>query len=399
MVAEFAAFAAFSLLSGSGQGPAALTPAPVAFEPWREIDRDDAIREFVETFPSAFVSGVPENDTVPLRILLPRSAAGPVPVVLVTHYWGASDLRAERALGEDLAARGIAAAILTLPYHLSRTPKGRRSGELAIVPDVPVLRGTIQQAVLDVRRSMDFLDSRGEFQKAPRGISGTSLGALVGILSYGVDSRITHAAFILGGADFAGILWNSSRVQPQRDALRRRGYTEARLRGELADVEPLTYLPRAAPGRTFLISAKYDTVVPGGNSALLAKALGDPLRVQIDTGHYGGIFVQRKALREVARFFGDEMTGTAYVPPRRLVSPTLRVGAIYALPNGFDLAGGLDLFHFDPRGDGFASLMITARGPQVFLGRMVLPGFSLGAFGRFAGHSPLGFGVFWSAVL
>ena len=399
MAAALTAFAAFSTLLGGPQGPALLTPAPIAFEPWREIDRDDAIREFVVTFPSAFVSGVPENDTVPLRILVPRDAKGPVPVVLVTHYWGASDLRAERALGEDLVARGVAAAILTLPYHLSRTPKGRRSGELAIVPDVPVLRGTIAQAVLDVRRSMDFLDSRAEFTKAPRGISGTSLGALVATLSYGVDPRITHAAFILGGADFAGILWNSSRVQSQREALRRKGYTETRLRKELADVEPLTYLPRAVPGRTFLISAKYDTVVPGGNSALLAQGLGDPLRLQIDTGHYGGIFVQGKALREVARFFGNEMAGTVYVPPKRLVSPTLRIGATYALPNGFDLAAGIDLYHFDPRADGFASLMITARGPQVFVGRTVLPGFALGAFGRFSGRDSLGFGVFWSAVL
>lgn len=399
MAAALAAFAAFSTLFGAGQGPALLTPPPIAFEPWREVDRDDAIREFVETFPSAFVSGVPENDTVPLRILMPRNATGPVPVVLVTHYWGASDLRAERALGEDLVARGLAAAILTLPYHLSRTPPGKRSGELAIVPDIPTLRGTIAQAVLDVRRSMDFLDARAEFTKTPRGISGTSLGALVATLGYGVDPRFTHAAFILGGADFAGILWNSSRVQPQREILRRRGYTEARLRKELADVEPLTYLPRAAPGTTFLISAKYDTVVPGGNAALLARALGDPRRLQIDTGHYGGIFVQRKALREVARFFGNEMTGTPYVPPKKLVAPTLRLGATYGVPNGFDLAAGIDLYHFDPRADGFASLMITARGPQIFVGRTILPGFAVGAIGRFSGGANLGFGAFWSAVL
>ena len=381
------------------QVPALLTPPPIAFEPWRAVDRDDKIAEYVETFPSAFVSGVPENDTVPLRILLPADAKGPVPVVLITHYWGASDLRAERALGEDLVARGVGAAILTLPYHLSRTPPGKRSGELAIVPDVPKLRGTILQALLDVRRSMDFLDSRPEFAKSPRGVSGTSLGALVSVLGYAVDSRITHAAFILGGADFAGILWNSSRTGPQREVLRRRGYGEGRLREELRDVEPLTYLPRATPGTTLLISAKYDTVVPGGNSGALARALGDPLRLQIDTGHYGGIFVQQRVLREVARFFGNEMTGEPYAPPKRLVAPTLRIGALASAPNGFDIAAGLDLYRFDPRGDGFVSVLITPRGPQLFAGRTLFPGLAFGGIAKLSGRNPFGLGVFWSVVL
>ncbi|RYG17497.1 hypothetical protein EON82_23800, partial [bacterium] len=307
MAAALAAIAAVF-----AQGLADLTPPPIAFAPWREVERDETIAEYVETFPSALVTGSVENDTVPLRILLPSNAQGPVPVVLITHYWGASDLRGERALAEDLVGRGLGAAILTLPYHLSRTPKGRRSGELAVVPDPVKLRQTLTQAVLDVRRSLDFLDSRPEFVKSPRGLAGTSLGALVTALGYATDPRVTHAAFILGGADFAGILWNSSRVVLQRDSLRRQGYTESRMRTELASVEPLTYLPREAPGTTFVVSAKYDTVVPGANSGALIRALGEPKRLQIDTGHYGGIFVQRKVLREVSRFFGDEMKGTTY---------------------------------------------------------------------------------------
>ncbi len=398
MAAALAAFAALASFRRADV-PALLTPPPIAFAPWRAVERDDQVAEYVETFPSAFVSGFPENDTVPLRILVPANATGPVPVVLVTHYLGASDLRAERALGEDLAARGVAAAILTLPYHMSRTPAGHRSGELAIVPDMAKLRGSIAQAVLDVRRSLDFLDSRPEFTKAPRGISGTSLGALLAALSYGIDPRLTHAAFILGGVDFAGIVWDSSRVQPQREALRRQGVTESRLRDALKDVEPMTYLPRETPGTTLLISAKYDTVVPRANSAALARALGEPRRLEIQTGHYGGIFIQQKALREVARFFGNEMTGVAYVPPKRLLAPTLRLGALLGAPNGFDLAAGIDVVHFDPRGDGFASLMITARGPQAFVGRTLLSGLALGGIAKLSGRSHFGLGAFWSVVL
>jgi dienelactone hydrolase len=394
MAAALAAIAALF-----AQGLADLTPPPIAFAPWREVDRDDTLVEYVETFPSALITGTVENDTVPLRILVPANSNGPIPVVLITHYWGASDLRGERALAEDLVGRGIGAAIMTLPYHLSRTPPGKRSGELAIVPDPAKLRQTLTQAVLDVRRSLDFLDSRPDFLKSPRGLAGTSLGALVTALGYATDSRVTHAAFILGGVDFAGILWNSSRVVLQRDALRHQGYTESRIREELKPVEPLTYLPRETPGTTFVISAKYDTVVPGGNSAALVRALGEPKRLQIDTGHYGGIFVQRKVLREVARFFGSEMTGTTYVPPSRIVAPTLRLGVLSSIPNGFDLAAGMDIFALDPRRDAFGTLLLTARGPQLFIGRNVFQGLALGVIGSFGGKSRLGIGAFWSAVL
>lgn len=394
MAAALAAIAALC-----AQGLTDLTPPPVTFAPWREVERDETTVEYLETFPSALLTGTVENDTVPLRILLPVNPKGPVPVVLITHYWGASDLRGERALAEDLVGRGLGAAILTLPYHLSRTPKGRRSGELAVVPDPVKLRQTVTQAVLDVRRSLDFLDSRPEFVKSPRGLAGTSLGALVTALGYATDPRVTHAAFILGGVDFAGILWNSSRVVLQRDALRRQGFTESRMRQELAPVEPLTYLPRETPGTTFVVSAKYDTVVPGANSSALIRSLGEPRRLQIDTGHYGGIFVQRKVLREVSRFFGSEMAGTTYVPPSRIVAPTLRLGVISSIPNGFDLAAGIDIFALDPRRDAFGTLLLTARGPQLFFGRTVFQGLALGVIGSFGGKSRLGIGAFWSAVL
>ena len=154
--------------------------------------------EYLVTFPSAFTSPYEVNNQVPLRILVPDPAKGLVPVVLITHYWGATDLRAERALALDLNNRGIAAAILTLPYHLARTPPGHRSGDLAIQPDPQSLRETMLQSVWDARRALDFLNSRPEFVHDRFGLVGTSLGALVSSLTYALDPRIKYATFVLG---------------------------------------------------------------------------------------------------------------------------------------------------------------------------------------------------------
>jgi dienelactone hydrolase len=116
-----------------------------------------------------------------------------VPVVLITHYWGARDLRAEVSLATELAQLGIGSAIMSLPYHLSRAPKGTRSGDMAIQPDPEKLKATLVQSVLDMRRTLDFLATRPEFRRDQIGLAGTSLGAIVASLAYAVEPRFRDA--------------------------------------------------------------------------------------------------------------------------------------------------------------------------------------------------------------
>jgi len=360
------------------------------------VVRTDEAVEYAVSFPSALTSRFEVNNTVPLRVLVPADAKGPVPVVLIMHYWGATDLRAEISLATDMARKGVASAILTLPYHLGRTPPGVRSGQLAIEPDPARLSFTMAQSVLDARRALDFLATRPEFRSDQIGLAGTSLGAIVAVLTFAVEPRITHAAFLLGGADIANVLWTSSRVVPQREILRRRGFTESRLRKELEAVEPLRYLPARRTGSTFVIGAKYDTVVPPESTDRLIQNLPNVKTLLIDTGHYGGIFVQRRLLREIGNFFTTEFSGQPFVPPKRVYAPTVRLGVKYDVPSGLDVGGSIDLLRFDRRGDGFASLFLSPRGPQIFVGRKLTQGLS---FGASVGLNRSGVGLFWSSVL
>jgi len=371
-------------------------PPAIAFDAWREVVRTDEAVEYAVSFPSALTSRFEVNNTVPLRVLVPADAKGPVPVVLIMHYWGATDLRAEISLATDMARKGVASAILTLPYHLGRTPPGVRSGQLAIEPDPARLSFTMAQSVLDARRALDFLATRPEFRSDQIGLAGTSLGAIVAVLTFAVEPRITHAAFLLGGADIANVLWTSSRVVPQREILRRRGFTESRLRKELEAVEPLRYLPARRTGSTFVIGAKYDTVVPPESTDRLIQNLPNVKTLLIDTGHYGGIFVQRRLLREIGNFFTTEFSGQPFVPPKRVYAPTVRLGVKYDVPSGLDVGGSIDLLRFDRRGDGFASLFLSPRGPQIFVGRKLTQGLS---FGASVGLNRSGVGLFWSSVL
>lgn len=360
------------------------------------VDENEDSQEFVVSFPSAIVSKYLENNTVQLRIFMPIEAKRPMPVVVVLHYWGARDLRVERSFAIELSQRGIATAIVTLPYHLSRTPAGSNSGELAIQPNTEKLIETMTQSVFDVRRSIDFLSTRPEFKQQPLGLAGTSLGAIVSSLTFALDSRVTHATFLLGGADLAGIIWNSTRLAPQRDALKKKGYTQEKLHAELSEIEPSAYLPRKGSGRTFLVRGKYDTVVPRAASVLLQDSLPDCSVLEIDTGHYGGIFVQQRLLGEMAKFFATEFEGKRYTPPPKLIAPTVRIGLALTSGEGLNVVAGIDLWRDQKNGDRFASFLITPRYPMVFAGTKVSPGL---VGGLAITPRNIGVGFFWSTVL
>ncbi|CAN5377439.1 hypothetical protein BH11ARM2_BH11ARM2_02930 [soil metagenome] len=372
-----------------------IAPGPLAPVEWKTEEPSEGIVHLETTFPSPVPSGIPNNDIVPFRLFMPQGT-GPFPFVLVTHYLGATDLRAEVSLATELAKQGIAAGVLTLPYHLQRTPPGARSGELAIRPDPAALRITMFQAVEDARRAIDVAQQRPEIGQGGVGAFGTSLGAIVTALLYGVEPRVEKAAFLLGGVDIAKIIWTSSRVVPVRDVLRRKGYTEARLREELKPIEALTYLPREKPGDAFVIQGRFDTVVPRASSNALIAAIPGTKVLELETGHYGGIFVQHRLLHEVSRFFVEEFAGKAFEPAKQIYAPTLRLGVSVDPLRGFDVGIGLDLFRLDRHGDAFGTAFLSPRGPSLFMGQRLGGGFAFGVIGSTKGAS---LGAFWSTVL
>lgn len=385
------------LLSGSALGQAGHeAPPPIQFESWQEMEGVEGAKAYRVQFPSALSTDVPENNVVPVTVYLPEESEKPVPAVVLLHYLGASDLRVEQAIAQDLVRRGVGALILELPYHLTRTPPGARSGSLAITSDPEKVVSTLIQSVLDVRRAIDFVRSRPEFNPEAIGVSGTSLGSIVAALTYALDDRLVSGAFILGGVDIAHIFWHSSRVVKQREEMRGKGMTEEKLRAALTNVEPLSFLPSRKAGDAYVIGAKFDTVIPPADTQKLIDALPGAEKLWLDTGHYGGVFVQKRIQRSVAEFFEARFAGREFKAPRRVYAPTLRVGAIAVSNTGFQIAAGVDLIKFDSRGNALTTLFATPRGLQVFVGVKLDKNVFIGGFGSQQGF---GFGASWSTVL
>jgi dienelactone hydrolase len=379
------------------QEPQVAQPPPrIEFDPWRETGRSEFFTEYSVSFPSAFVTNFDENDTVRLRVFVPTDAFGPVPVVVLLHYWGATDTSLERSAARRLAEAGIASVIMPLPYHLDRTPVGHVSGQMAVEADVTKLKATMVQSVWDVRRTVDWIDTRQEFRRDQVGISGTSLGALVGTLAFAIEPRFSASGYMLGGVDIAHIIWHSSRVVEQREELRRQGFTEERLREALAEIEPLTYLKKSDMRPTFAIAAKYDTVIPPADADKLINALGNVKATWLDTGHYGGALVQAKLVNTMSRFFAQTFRGIDFNAPDSLYAPTIRWGLGVNDETGLQVMAGVDVWRLKANGETFASVMITPRGAQGFLGQTVSKNFALGIS---VTRKRTTLGVLWSIVL
>jgi hypothetical protein len=183
---------------------------------------------------------------------------------------------------------------------------------------------------------------------------------------------------------------------PQREQLRDHGYTEEKLREAMAPVEPLEYLPNRTVGKALVIGARYDTVVPPASSSRLIEALADPSVIWIETGHYGGFFVQRRLYEETAEFFGEEFAGRTYHPPDGIDAPTLRLTVQYNVNLGMDIGVGMDLLSAGRQREYTATGILTPRGVRIFLGRRLDRSIAIGVSSDVRGAS---FGVLWSAVL
>ena len=206
------------------------------------------------TLPSAVPSGLPTVDLITLVYYPAASASLPSPAVVVLPPSGGSARDPIlRRLAQHLAARGIACAVMDLPYHGYRKRPG-------VAPAAPYLEGSVAssvqalgQAASDVRTVTSWLAVQPGVDPHRLGVVGISLGAIVAHLAMGEDNRLTAGVAVLGGGDLPDLSQKSLLVR-----LLRRLYSQpldpATLDG-LRVVDPLTYAARNRPRRVLMIEA------------------------------------------------------------------------------------------------------------------------------------------------
>lgn len=252
------------------------------------------------SFPSAYVSDSPENNTVYCEYYSKPGNTKRGVVILMDILDGS--MIASRILANGLVSSGIDACILTLPHY-----GHRRSGDLRRLTDNPeLLMTSVQQAVMDVRRTARWLAANEKIDEKRIGICGVSLGGFITALAAGVDGQFPRVAIILAGGDLASVLMSDAKeVRSIRQEIANRGLSIEEFREFLMPIEPLTFADRLGNTRLLMINGKEDPIVPAECATKLADATNAEI-VWYNTDHYGMIKYTLPMLKRVTRHFGGQ---------------------------------------------------------------------------------------------
>ena len=137
---------------------------------------DYAVADNVLTFTSAIASPWPENNRVHAQ-LFPARNKGPAVVVLA--QWNAR-WEEQQNVCRWLNKLGLTAVKMSLPYHDRRSIPGHPRADHLIGPNIGLTMQANRQAVLDVRRTLRWLEQQGY---GPLGLLGTSIGSAIGFIA------------------------------------------------------------------------------------------------------------------------------------------------------------------------------------------------------------------------
>lgn len=231
------------------------------------------------------------GETVPALLFLPHGASQthPVPCIVALHGLGGSK---ETMAGFALAAQGWGDATLAIDeYGQGERPRVPAQNGLL---GVSTLAEGIRRTAVDVRRGLDFLDIRSDIQHAHIGLVGVSLGAIIGTITAGVDTRIRAVALISGGGDWGLILKSLADENAHiagQPLGRMRGTDWDAVRAALAAEDPLTFAPHIAPRPILMEHGRKDWIIVPAAAQALYDAARAPKNAHVhidwfpDAGH------------------------------------------------------------------------------------------------------------------
>ncbi|MBM64059.1 MAG: alpha/beta hydrolase [Acidobacteria bacterium] len=208
-------------------------------------------------FPSALETPHRENNTVHARYFPAKQGGHERRATLVLPQWNA-DSGGHIGLCQLLARLGISALRLSLPYHDKRMPPELSRADFIVSSNIGRTLQVNRQAVLDARRAIAWLASRG-YNKI--GILGTSLGSCLAALTTAHEPLIKTAALNHISPYFADVVWEGLSTAHVRAGLEGKIALDL-LRRLWLPISPYPYIEKLRNIHALLVYARYDLSFP-----------------------------------------------------------------------------------------------------------------------------------------
>lgn len=220
---------------------------------------------------------------VPAWWCVPTTGTPPYPCVIIMHGYG-GDKNGLQMLAPAFAMRGISTLAIDAEYHGDR----KQPGSDILSPYIYRNRDAFVQTVIDLRRAIDFLQSRQEIDGKRIGYIGLSMGGILGGILAGVDERVQAPILVVAGGDWGYLFSNSQ--HPTAVQLREKNpelFKDPRKINEIVGpIDPVNWVARISPRPLLMINGKDDQIVPKECTERLFAAAKEPKEiVWLDGGH------------------------------------------------------------------------------------------------------------------
>jgi len=126
-------------------------------------------------------------------------------------------------------------------------------------------RDIISQTVFDLRRSIDFLQTRKEIDFERIGYYGISLGGIIGTIFSGVDARVKAPVIALAGGNLSLMFGLDAFTEDTKDFF--------------SIIDPINFVGQISPRPLLMINAENDEVIVPLTSKLLFKKANEPKEI------------------------------------------------------------------------------------------------------------------------
>lgn len=195
---------------------------------------------------------------------LPKHIKTPLPVILLMHGLGDHKAVDYIEFGNELFLKNNYAVLrLDISNHGDRK-KNNYDFNLT-GPYKYWTRNIISQTVFDLRRAIDFIETRRELDSKRIGYYGVSLGGIIGTIFCGVDERVKVPVMALAGGQLNLLYKNEAFSDTAKDFV--------------SIIEPLNFVSHISPRPFLMLNANNDEIVPPAMSKLLFNKAKEPKEI------------------------------------------------------------------------------------------------------------------------